>query len=62
MIARVLVFVLALVVALGAAVVITETVPTGAQQPLGFVVGLVIALAWVLADRHLAEDELPPFA
>lgn len=62
MIVRVLAFVLALVVALGAAVVITETVPPSAQQPLGFAVGLVLAIAWVLTDRRLAEDDLPPFA
>jgi ABC-type phosphate transport system permease subunit len=61
-IVRVLAFVLAVVVALGAAVVIAETVPADAQQPLGFVVGLVLAIAWVLTDRRLAEDELPPFA
>lgn len=62
MIVRVLAFVLAVVVALGAAVVIAETAPAAAQQPLGLVVGLVLAIAWVLTDRRLAEDELPPLA
>lgn len=62
MIARVLLFGLAALIALGAAVVITGTAPETAQQPLGIGAGFVIALAWVLADRRLAEDDVPPFA